>query len=93
MRKRSISFILLILIIGAAIGTALGELIAYMLPSGVVEQFFVRTLALIGFEPFTLNLGVFTFTFGFSLKLNVIGVIGIAISAYILRWYHSERHF
>lgn len=83
---------LLILIIGAVIGTALGELIAYVLPTGVVEQFFLRA-ALLGFEPFTLNLGVFTFTLGLSLKLNVIGVIGIVISAYILRWYHSERHF
>ncbi|MBD3290368.1 DUF4321 domain-containing protein [candidate division KSB1 bacterium] len=92
MRKRSISFILLVLIIGAAIGTALGELIAYIVPTGVVEQFFLRA-ALIGFEPFTLNLGVFTFTLGFTLELNVIGVIGIAISAYILRWYHSDRRY
>ncbi|RKY87717.1 hypothetical protein DRQ11_05570, partial [candidate division KSB1 bacterium] len=29
----------------------------------------------------------FTITFGFSIKLNVIGIVGIAIAAYILRWY------
>lgn len=92
MRKKSVSFVILILFLGAAVGTALGEIIGFLLPEGVVEQFFLRS-ALVGFEPFTANLGVFTLTIGFSLKLNIIGVIGIAFTAYILRWYRSERHY
>ena len=92
MRERSISFIILILFLGAIIGTALGELIGFLLPEGVVEQFFLRS-ALFGFEPFNVNLGVFTFTLGFTFRLNIIGIIGIAFTAYILRWYRSERHY
>ena len=92
MRQRSLGFIIVIIFIGAIIGTALGELVAFILPDGVVKQFFLRS-ALVGFEPFLLNLGVFSFTVGFSFKLNIIGIIGIAITAYILRWYRSERHF
>lgn len=92
MRGRSFGFILLILILGAIIGTALGELIGFLLPEGVVEQFFLRS-ALFGFEPFTVNLEVFTFTVGFTFKLNIVGIIGIAFTAYILRWYQSERRF
>ena len=92
MRRKSLSFILLVLILGAIIGSALGELIAFLLPEGVVEQFFLRA-ALLGFEPFTANLGVFTFTLGFTLKLNIIGIIGITLAAYILRWYQSERRY
>ena len=92
MRQRSLSITLIILFLGAIIGTVLGELIGYLLPEGVVEQFFLRA-ALVGFEPFTINLGVFTVTLGFTIKLNIIGIIGIAFSAYILRWYRSERHY
>ena len=92
MKNRSLSFIILILILGAVIGTTLGELIGFILPEGVVEQFFLRS-ALVGFEPFTANLGIFTFTFGLTFKLNIVGIIGIAFSAYILRWYRSERHY
>lgn len=92
MKRRPFSFIVLILLIGALIGSALGEIIAFLLPSGVVEQFLLRAI-LIGFEPFTVNLGMLTFTLGFSLKINITAIIGIAVAAYILRWYHNERHF
>ena len=92
MRKRSFSFYVLILFLGAIIGTALGELVGFVLPNGVVEQFFLRS-ALFGFEPFTVNLGVFTFTLGFTAKLNIIGIIGVAFAAYILRWYRNEHHY
>jgi len=36
--------------------------------------------------PGTLNLVVFTFTLGFSFKINVISVLGVVIIAYFLRW-------
>ncbi|NOQ96978.1 MAG: DUF4321 domain-containing protein [Calditrichae bacterium] len=66
-------------------GTALGEVLAYILPLGVVKEFFLRS-AIFSVGPATLNLVAFTFTLGFSLKLNVIGIIGIGIAAYFLRW-------
>jgi hypothetical protein len=90
MNRKSLGFVFLILIIGAIIGTALGELIAYLLPEGVVEQFFLKS-ATIGFDPFTVNLGIISFTLGFKFILNVIGIVGIAVAAYMLRWYHRER--
>lgn len=86
LRRRSLGYIALVLLLGAIIGTALGEIIALILPAGVVEQFFLRS-AKVGFNPVSLNLGVFTITFGLTLKLNIIGIIGIAVTAYILRWY------
>ncbi len=92
MRRRSLAFIIFVIVLGAVIGTAMGELIALVLPAGVVQQFFIRS-ALFGFEPVTLNLGVFTITCGLTLKLNIIGIVGIAFAAYLLRWYRHERHF
>ena len=90
MRKKSLGLLVFILFLGAIIGSALGELMALLLPSGVVKQFFLRS-ATIGFNPATINLGVLEFTLGFKFILNVIGIIGIAFAAYLLRWYHGNR--
>ncbi|MBN2365418.1 MAG: DUF4321 domain-containing protein [Calditrichaeota bacterium] len=85
MRKKSLGWILVIILLGAFIGSALGEILAYVLPQGVVKEFFLRS-AEFGLGPATLNLIVLTFTLGFTIKLNVISVLGIAIAAYLLRW-------
>ena len=84
---RHISFRLLILyvILGALIGSLLGE-IARLLPSGVVKDFFLRSVTA-GFNPATLNLKIITYTVGFTFTLNIAGVLGVAIAVYMLRWY------
>ena len=85
MRKKSIGWILVIILLGALIGTTLGEVLALILPQGVVKDFFLRS-AEFSVGPTTLNLVILTFTLGFSIKMNVISVIGIGIAAYLLRW-------
>lgn len=85
MKKKSIGFIILIIILGALIGSALGEMIAYLIPSGVVKQFFLKSI-IASFGPSVLNIVIFTITFGLSIKINIMAVIGIIIAAYILRW-------
>ena len=91
MRKLSIGMLILFLFLGAIMGSALGQLVAFLLPEGVVNQFFIRS-ATIGFDPVAINLGFISFTFGFKFVLNVIGVIGIAFAAYLLRWYQQNRY-
>ena len=85
MRKKNIGFIILIIILGAVIGSALGEIIAFILPAGVVKEFFLKS-ASASIGPGTLNIIIFTLTLGFSFKVNTIGILGIVIAAYILRW-------
>ena len=85
MRKKSAAFIIFIIIIGALIGTALGEVIGILIPAGVVQDFFLKS-ASASVGPATLNIILFTITLGFSFKLNITGVIGILIAAYALRW-------
>jgi hypothetical protein len=85
-RRLSVAFILLAIVLGAIIGSALGEVIGLTMPDGVVKQFFTNT-ANIGFDPTQINLGIINFTLGFYFRLNVIGVIGIILAAYIFRWY------
>ncbi len=85
MRKKSTAFIVFIIILGALIGTALGEVIGILVPGGVVQDFFLKS-ASASFGPATLDIILFTITMGFSFKLNITGVIGILIAAYALRW-------
>lgn len=85
MKKKSLGFILIVLFIGALIGSTLGEVIAYVLPNGVVKQFFIKS-ASASVGPGTLNIIILTFTLGFSIKVNVMGILGILIAAYVLRW-------
>ena len=84
-RKKSLGWIFLILLFGIFVGSALGEVLAYILPAGVVKDFFLRA-AQFSLGPATLNLIVVTFTIGFSFKLNIISVLGVGITAYLLRW-------
>jgi hypothetical protein len=85
MRKKSLAWFLVIILLGALIGSTLGEVLALVLPEGVVKEFFLRS-AKFSVGPATLNLVIITFTLGFSIKLNVISVLGIGFAAYLLRW-------
>lgn len=85
MRKKSLAFIVVIIVIGALIGSALGEVIAYVIPDGVVKEFFLKSVSA-SLGPGTLDIIIMTITLGFSIKVNIIGIFGILIAAYILRW-------
>jgi hypothetical protein len=47
MSKRNVSLILVGLFIGAAIGGVVGNLFAWILPQGVVKDFFLTSVSLI----------------------------------------------
>lgn len=85
MRKKSIAYFLLVIIVGALIGTVLGEIIGFVIPDGVVKDFFLKS-ATASLGPGTLNIIVMSITLGFSIKLNITGVIGILLAAYAFRW-------
>jgi hypothetical protein len=86
MRHKSFWFLLFMVVLGMIVGTAVGEAIGLILPDGVVKSFFLRSVtASIG--PATVNLVAFTFTIGFSLKVNLMGVLGVVVSSYLFRWY------
>lgn len=86
MAKRSIGQIVLVIVLGAMIGTLLGELISLLLPIGVVKDFFLKS-AFFAVGPATLDVKLFSITVGFTIKLNIIGLFGVGIAIYLLRWY------
>ena len=83
------------LFIGAAIGGVVGNLFAWILPQGVVKDFFLTSVSLdIGglagneIGVIILDLKILTLKFGLAVNFNFTSVIGIATAYYILRYLH-----
>lgn len=94
MAKRSLTLIVITLIVGAMAGTLIGELLGWILPAGVVKDFFLTSASfdlggLVGQEKgvIVLDLIIFTLKFGLSLKINFTSIIGLAGSYYFLRYF------
>ena len=94
MKKRNISLIIVGLFIGAAIGGVLGSLMGWLLPEGVVKDFFLTSISfnLMGSGVdktgvLILDLSVLVLKFGLSLKFNVTSIIGLASAYYMLRYF------
>ncbi len=85
--KRRIGFVALAFFLGVILGSVVGELIGLVLPEGnVIRQLFVSGKEF-SVSPATYDFIVFTFTIGFSLKVNLISVLGIIVVALLLRIY------
>ncbi len=86
-RRRALGIVALVLFLGVVVGTVTGEVIGLLLPEGmVIRDVFVNATDLhVG--PLHLDLVVFSFTFGFSLKVNLMSAVGIFVVALVLRWY------
>ena len=86
-RRRPLAIVALILFLGVIVGTVVGEVIGLLLPEGkVIRDVFVNSTDLrVG--PLHADLVVFSFTFGFSLRVNLMSALGIFVVALMLRWY------
>ena len=83
--QRGFGPILLILVAGLVIGSLLGELVASLLPSGLVQDILTRGPQIGLMPPATLDLRFAALTFGIMLKVNIVGVLGVALAALALR--------
>ena len=77
---------LLIIICGALISSSLGLIIAYIIPDGVVKDFFLLS-KLIGWDPFFVDLFIIDFTLGLHINISVLSILGMFISWYFLRYF------
>jgi len=86
-RRRSLAVVALIMFLGIVVGTAVGEAVGLLMPEGkVVRDVFVNSTNFhIG--PLHIDLVVFSFTFGFSLKVNLMSAVGVFVMALVLRWF------
>jgi hypothetical protein len=85
--KRRIGLVALVFFLGVIVGSVVGEVIGLILPEGNVIRELFLSGKMLKVGPLNLDLIVFTFTLGFSLKVNLISVLGIVIVALLLRMY------
>ncbi len=85
-RKSTVLFVIGIMLLGAMLGSLGGELLKMALPDGVVKEVFLRSVDIM-VGPGVVDLMMFSVTLGFALKFNLIGIIGLAIAYYLLRYW------
>lgn len=83
-RPGSTTGLVVLLILGALVGALLGEIIRLLFPGGILEQVFARGVSP-GLSPATMDLRVLSVTFGFTLRLNLASVLGIALALFVHR--------
>ena len=84
--NRTFKFIFLILFFGVIIGTVLSMLLGFILPDGVVKDFFLMYQDM-GWQRTTLNLGVVKITTGFVFSISVCSIMGLFTAWYFLRYF------
>ncbi len=84
-RDDSVIVLLVILILGALIGTVIGEVIAVMAPGGTVEKIFSKGINPGLSPPATLDLKILSLSFGFTVKINLSSLLGIALALLLYR--------
>ena len=77
--QRGIGLILLV------VGSLLGELLGSLLPSGHAQDLISRGPTIGLTPPATVDLRFLAMTFGVSLKVNLVGVVGVVLAAVALR--------
>ena len=83
--SRGLGLIVLIVLAGLVVGSLLGELVASLLPSGIVHDLLTKGPQIGVAPPATLDLRFVALTFGMLLKVNVVGILGVVLAAFALR--------
>ena len=90
-RRRGVGILVVTILVGALAGSAVGEVIGlifgHFMPGSMVEKFFLQAIVDYVFPAATLPLIICSITFGFSLKINIISIVGIGVAVYYFRWY------
>jgi len=85
-KTTSLIFVICMLIIGTMFGSLVGELIKLGIPDGVVKEVFLRSIDLM-VGPGVLDLLMFSITLGFTVRINLIGLLGLTLAFYLLRYW------
>jgi len=73
-----------ILVIGALIGTFLGNFMSIVFPTGAMHEIFSAEISA-GLHPSRLDLRVLEVTFGFLLRFNIMTILGIILSSLLYK--------
>lgn len=84
------SLLLLTVVVGLVVGSVLSQLIGGLLPESTPKTFLLASYSpSFGFsgDAVLIDLYVIKLKLGLQFTFNVIGLIGLAFSIYLFRWY------
>ena len=82
-RRRPLAVVALILFLGIVIGTVVGEVVGLILPEDkVIRKVFVNSTDF-HLGPIHIDLVVFSFTLGFSLRVNLMSALGVFVVSFL----------
>lgn len=89
-QRKGMGLLVFYILVGAIVGGVVGELIGllfgHFMPGSMVEKFFLEAFVYT-FPPATAPLVILSVTFGFTVKVNAISLLGIGFATYYYRWY------
>ncbi len=75
---------LMILLVGAVIGTLLGQVVGMLLPGGAAHDLFFKGVSIGLKEPLHLDLSVLQVIFGITLSVNPLTLVGLLLAIYLV---------
>lgn len=75
---------LLFVLVGGFVGTLLAKILRAATTGGPISEFFIQEIQP-GLRPFTLDLQLFSVTFGFSFSFNLLSILGIILGIYLYK--------
>lgn len=72
-------------VIGGLLGGLLGEILLAVTPPGLIQNIFTKAVHLGLSPPITIDLWLLTFTLGFTLKMNLLSLIGILLGIFVYK--------
>ena len=87
--KKTMSFILGVIVLGMLVGTIASLFASFFLPEGVVKNFFLLSKSF-GFgasENNWVDFGFLRFKMGFFFDISIVSIFGLFVSWYLLRYF------
>jgi len=83
--RKSPWVLLMFLLIGGLLGGILGEILRVMAPQGTIQNIFATNVTPGISPPLTVDLILLKLTFGFSLKVSLLSVLGMFLGVYLYK--------
>src|SRR5439155_1552641 len=79
--------LLLFMLLGGLLGGILGEILRIMAPHGTIQNIFSTAITPGISPPLSIDLILFKFTVGFSVKINLLTFLGLFTGAYLYKQF------
>ena len=77
--------LVLFIVIGGFVGAVLSRILRAVTNRGPISEFFIQELRPGLDPPMTLDLQLFTLTFGFTFSINLLSLLGIILGIYLYK--------